>query len=189
MPKLIPASLRQSVLLVLALVTFAITFACAPTAQAQINCAALSHWSNTTPAINLRHVFCGEWSQNRPKGFHSRPGGTNPATVSWFKVTQSANRDGIYGGYWRYANHPEPDKFSTMFPDSCSSNEVMRSVVYAATHPWSCPGGAPGWASCGPNRPSDQSQGYCQGNTSRRFSVAMGRYDDGRVNTAFPIRE
>lgn len=48
------------------------------------------------PQVSRENLFCGE-IKNGGKGFHSRPGGQNPATVTEFKVTQPANAAGIYG--------------------------------------------------------------------------------------------
>ncbi|OQX16565.1 MAG: hypothetical protein BWK76_11375 [Desulfobulbaceae bacterium A2] len=37
------------------------------------------HWSDTTPQVNLRHIFQGEINHHgKPTGFHSRPGGRDP---------------------------------------------------------------------------------------------------------------
>lgn len=124
-----------------------------------VNCDRLPHWSNfaSGPQVNQPHIFCGEFSNGRPKGFHSRPGGTNPRTVARFQVTQPPNRRGIYGVRWSHGADPSREKFSTMFPDRCSQAQVLESIRYAARNQISCPGGAPDWAWCGYNRPGNRS--------------------------------
>lgn len=164
-----------------------LTFFPAP-AGAQINCTTLPHWSSTTPRINQTHVFCGEWSGSRPKGFHSRPNGLNPSTVASFTISNPPNAQGIYDGQWTYAGHPTPTKFSTMFPDSCTQDRVVNSIVYAATYPTSCPGGAPTWAKCGPNKPASNTGNYCQAANGTIFTIAFATLSNGDVNTAFPLR-
>lgn len=159
-------------------------------AHAQVNCAALPHWSGTVPAVNQTHIFCGEWDAagGRPKGFHSRPGGLDPATVGNFAITQPANAQGVYGGLWDYAGHPVPQKFSTMFPDGCSQNQVIASIVYAALNPAPCPPGAPAWAWCGPSRPAvGPFANYCSGTNGTALTIAGASLGNGNVNTAFPL--
>ena len=57
---------------------FSVSAAC--TGRSRLG-ATLPHWATLDNGLqmNQQHVFCGEWEDNRPKGFHSRPGGVNPA--------------------------------------------------------------------------------------------------------------
>jgi len=140
--------------------------------------------------INQAHVFCGEWKNNAPKGFHSRPKGENPATVKQFRVQDKPNAAGIYTGKWIHADSAGQEKFSTMFPDSCSSEQVLNSIAYAAAHQEPCPSGAPSWSRCGKNRPETAGKDrtdYC-GSSSPRFVIAFAPPQGGLINTAFPIR-
>ena len=158
----------------------------------EMECGSLSHWSSTNPPINQQHVFCGEWNgrKNRPAGFHSRPAGDNPPTVGKLKITQRPNAKGLYGARWSYAGHPDREKFSSMFPDTCSKDQVMQSVLYAVNHPKSCPTGAPRWARCGPNKPSRGGKGYCEAADLSIFTIAFATLrNSNKVNTAFPIVE
>ena len=77
------------------------------------SCNGLSTWSrfSSGPQVNQAHVFCGEFSNIRPKGFHSRPGGRNPNTVANLQITQYPSRPGrgpsapaTGGDYWRCNN-------------------------------------------------------------------------------------
>jgi hypothetical protein len=159
---------------------------------ADMDCANISHWSATNPAVNQLHIFCGEWNprKNRPAGFHSRPAGENPATIGQLKINQQPNAQGLYGVRWSYAGHPARQKFSSMFPDTCSQDQVLKSIVYAANHRKPCPEGAPPWAKCGPNRPTQGGQGYCQASDQSIFTIAYATLrDSDKVNTAFPVAE
>jgi hypothetical protein len=156
----------------------------------EVDCAKISYWSATNPPVNQQHVFCGEWKKrkNRPAGFHSRPAGKDPATVGTLKITQQPNDKGLYGVRWSYAGHPDREKFSSMFPDTCNREQILKSIVYAARHPQSCPDGAPRWAKCGPNRPTQGGQGYCQALDDAIFTIAFAMLkNSNKVNTAFPL--
>ena len=168
-----------------------ITFLLATTqVKAQLNCSGLSRWSANNPQINQTHIFCGEWDsrRNRAKGFHSRPNGVSPNTVASFQITQSPNARGVYGGNWSYAGYTNSTKFSTMFPDRCSQQQVLNSIAYAASNQTSCPSGAPNWAWCGSSAPSANAKQYCNGNDGSILTVAGAYLNDGRINTAFPLR-
>jgi len=128
-------------------------------------------WSDTTPNINLLHVFDGEINKSgKPTGFHSRPGGQDPAGARLVSLRDKPNRQGVYtanievrdGNQWK-------SKFSSFFPDTLSREEVISVILHAYENsnnqnaqPWSGPSG----------------QGYqVQGYTTGR----------GGINTAFPI--
>ena len=151
-------------------------------------------WTNFAhpPQVNKEHVFCGEISNGRAKGFHSRPGAQNPATVTSFVITQAANAAGVYGGTVSLNIHGvTAQKFSTMFPDSCSEEEVVNSISYAAVNQIACPAAAPNWAVCGYSRPEPvlPTQGpYCEGDDGSQITIAMGLLANGNVNTGFPLR-
>jgi hypothetical protein len=158
----------------------------------EVDCDQISHWSVTNPPVNQKHVFCGEWNRrkNRPAGFHSRPGAENPATIGTLRITQHPNHQGLYGVRWSYAGHPDRQKFSTMFPDTCNPDQVLRSIAYAATHRKPCPEGAPRWAKCGPNKPDQGGQGYCEASDHNIYIVAYATLrNSNKINTAFPLVE
>lgn len=172
-----------------AILLFGLIFFASPVIS-EMDCAKISHWSATNPPVNQQHVFCGEWKnrKNRPAGFHSRPAGKNPATVDSLKITQQPDDKGLYGVHWSYAGHPDREKFSSMFPDTCNQEQILKSIVYAAKHPQSCPDGAPRWAKCGPNRPTQGGQGYCQAFDDAIFTIAFATLkNSNKVNTAFPL--
>jgi hypothetical protein len=158
-----------------------------------VDCRSLSPWTSfpNPPEVNQVHVFCGEWHKNTPRGFHSRPDGINPPTVGQFTVSQRPNAQGIYGGQWTYHGHPQPEKFSTMFPDTCAMHTVLNSIIHAFRHQTPCPANAPAWAVCGPNRPRSVPSGagpFCDASDGTVFTIAMGLFANQRINTAFPLR-
>ena len=160
--------------------------------DSEMDCDRISHWSKTDPPVNQQHVFCGEWKKRkqRPAGFHSRPAGENPVTVGKLKITQKPNPAGLYGLRWSYAGHPGREKYSSMFPDACSHNQVLNSIVYAANHSKPCPTAAPSWARCGPNKPPGEAQGYCRAADNSIFTIAFATLkNSNKVNTAFPLVE
>jgi hypothetical protein len=152
----------------------------------------MSHWSDTNPPINQEHVFCGEWNKrkNRPSGFHSRPGGENPSTIGKLNITQKAGARGLYGVRWSFIGHPDRQKFSSMFPDTCSRDQVLKSVAYAVNNPKTCPKGSPRWAKFGPNKPFKGGQGYCEASDKSIFTIAFATFKKSdKINTAFPLMD
>ncbi|MBX2885026.1 MAG: EndoU domain-containing protein [Granulosicoccus sp.] len=131
----------------------------------------LSHWSDTKPKINQWHVFEGEINRkDKPVGFHSRPGGRDPANARVVSIKSGPNNAGVYtatiairdGQQWK-------EKFSSFFPDSMSVSDVNKAILHAfknsknpSKQPWSGPSGL-----------GFEIQGY----TASR----------GDINTAFPV--
>jgi len=138
------------------------------------------HWSNDQPAINRLHVFCGEVSRDRPKGFHSNRLQSTSAVVTGV-TARSNERDGIYDASVKFRNGTT--KFSTFFPDACTVDQVVASIRYAATH---VERPHPQWGKLGSSAPEDENDGYCLDANGDPFEIRMGLLADGRVNTAFP---
>ncbi|TVU51893.1 MAG: hypothetical protein EA414_20405 [Arthrospira sp. PLM2.Bin9] len=156
------------------------------------NCLNSSNWvtAYNNRQVNHTHIFCGELNQRgRLVGFHSRPGGRNPATVGGFNITQAPNSQGIYAGEWTYQGSSQQRKFSTMFPDRCSATQVINSIGHAAANTISCPSSAPNWAWCGYNSPGDGGDNrFCNANDGSRYIVVGATNNDGKINTGFPLR-
>jgi len=128
-------------------------------------------WSDTSPNINLLHVFEGEINRKgKPTGFHSRPNGQDPSNARVKSVRDQPNRFGVYtatievrdGNQWK-------SKFSSFFPDDLSKDEVIDVILHAYNNsnnknsqPWE-----------GPSGTGYRVQGYTSG--------------QGGINTAFPI--
>lgn len=142
--------------------------------------------------INQQHIFCGEWDRDRPKGFHAQPNGKNPSSVARLFIQSKPNKAGVYTIRWKHSRNPSREKFSSMFPDQCSQQQVLNSILYASRHEIPCPSNSPGWLQCGRNRPSAVSQKddlpYCSDNDTF-FTIGLAFDRKGIINTAFPFFE
>jgi len=128
-------------------------------------------WTDTNPNINLWHVFEGEINRRgKPVGFHSRPGGQDPANARVRSVKNSPNSAGVYtasieirdGDQWK-------EKFSSFFPDSMSQDDVISAVLNAY------------------NNSSDPQAQPFEGPSGLGFSIQGYTSNSGGINTAFPI--
>lgn len=135
------------------------------------NAADYPQWSDTNPNINLWHVFEGEINRSgKPVGFHSRPGGNDPANARVVSIRDQPNRAGIYtatievrdGNEWK-------DKFSSFFPDSMSRDEVINAILNAY------------------NNSSDPNAQPFEGPSGLGFTIQGYTSNRGGINTAFPI--
>ena len=129
-------------------------------------------WSDTDPAINLAHVFEGEINRRgKPTGFHSRPGGTNPAGARVARRISGPNALGVYiaevevrNGSGRWLR-----KTSTFFPDDMSRDEVVEAILHA-------------W-----EERRDLGGDKFQGPSGKGFTIEGYALDDGGINTAYPL--
>lgn len=130
-----------------------------------------AHWSNTTPKINLWHVFEGEVNRKgKPVGFHSRPGGADPANARLVSVKSRPNHAGVYTANIEVRDQQQwKSKFSSFFPDDMNQTEVINAILNAYKNsknpkkqPWSGPSG-------------------------RGFQIQGYTLSRGDINTAFPV--
>ncbi|HEV2856392.1 MAG TPA: EndoU domain-containing protein [Thermoanaerobaculia bacterium] len=130
-------------------------------------------WSRTSPPVNLTHIFEGEINKRgKPVGFHSRPRGRDPANARVVRVVDRPNRAGVYtaeveirsGGRWL-------EKRSTFYPDRMDRDAVVQAVLNAFANRASGRGG---------------SSEKFRGPSGRGFTIE-GYYQNGRINTAYPI--
>jgi len=151
------------------------------TASAQVACPQAN--SGGAPVVHNQHIFCGEINNGgRAVGFHSRPGGINPATVTNTGAPVPRAPTGVYnlqnfnitqGGVTRQKT------LSTMFPDACSQANVIAAIQNAVLH--ATQGGAPGGGFRGPSGAS------CQAGTPLASFDITGFLDGaGEVITAWP---
>ncbi len=128
-------------------------------------------WSSTNPEINLWHIFEGEINRKgKPVGYHSRPGGIDPANARIASIKDGPNKVGVYtatieirdGNQWK-------SKFSSFFPDSMSSTEVINAVLAAYK-----------------NSDNPKKQPW-QGPSGLGFNIQGYTTSRGGINTAFPV--
>jgi hypothetical protein len=164
--------MRRSPLLILVLVALALGWALrAPSGALGVARASAATLSDTDPPVNEAHIFQGEINRRgKPVGFHARPGGRNPSGARVTRIIQGPNRAGVYvaeveirsrDGRWLR-------KTSTFYPDSLSRRDVVRAIVHAY----------------------DRRQGggaeKFRGPSGKGFTIE-GYYQNGRINTAWPI--
>jgi len=127
--------------------------------------------SDTVPPINLDHLFEGEINrQGRPVGFHSRPGGRDPAGARLVRVLDRPNRQGVYTAKVEIRT---PDgrwlaKQSTFYPDRMSRQDVLAAILNAYRR-----------------RTTGASEKF-RGPSGQGFTIE-GWYQNGRINTAYAI--
>ena len=129
-----------------------------------------SSLSRTSPPVNLTHIFEGEINKRgKPVGYHSRPGGKDPAGARVARIIDRPNRLGVYtaeveirsGSRWL-------SKRSTFYPDRMNRDAVVQAILTAYK-----------------NRASGSSEKF-RGPSGRGFTIE-GYYQNGRINTAYPI--
>lgn len=125
-------------------------------------------WSRTSPPVNVTHIFEGEINRRgKPAGFHSRPGGRDPAGARVVRMVDRPNRAGVYtaeveirsGSRWL-------PKRSTFYPDRLDRAAVIAAVLNAFQH-----------RSGGEKFRGPSGQGF----------TIEGYFQNGRINTAYPI--
>jgi hypothetical protein len=128
-------------------------------------------WTTTEPNINQWHIFEGEINRSgKPVGFHSRPGGQDPARARLKSVRDRPNRAGVYtasieildGNQWK-------QKFSSFFPDALSRQQVLDAVAHAYA-----------------NSANPKAQPF-DGPSGLGFSIQGYTSSRGGINSAFPI--
>lgn len=128
-------------------------------------------WTQTEPNINQWHIFAGEINRSgKPVGFHSRPGGKDPAGARVKSIRDKPNSVGVYtaaieirdGQQWK-------EKFSSFFPDSLSRDEVIKAVLNAYE-----------------NSANPKAQPF-EGPSGLGFAIQGYTSSRGGINTAFPI--
>ncbi len=130
-------------------------------------------WSSTSPEINLGHIFEGAINRRgKPTGFHSRPAGKDPQHARLVKLLSPANQSGVYTARVAIYDAREQrwkEKFSTLFPDSFSRQQVIETVLYAWQH-----------------RRTGQSNKW-EGPSGKGFTVQGYLNNRGNINTAYPV--
>jgi hypothetical protein len=130
-------------------------------------------WSATSPPVNVTHIFAGEINKRgKPTGFHSRPGGQDPATARLVRIVDRPNRAGVYTAEVEIrAGSPGSQwlaKRSTLYPDRLDRAAVIQAVLNAYR-----------------NLTTGGGEQF-RGPSGQGFTVE-GYFQNGRINTAYPI--
>lgn len=149
-------------------------------AAAEIDCRT-ARWLGHGPAINVGHIFCGEY-RRRPDGYHSEAIFPTPL-VTGVSDRQDIGR-GLYNG--RVSFEGGERKFSTFYPRACTVEMVVRSIRYAVAQPQTPKQN--GWGFVAASAPGNATgaDGFCLGSDGRPFTIRYGLMSRGDVNTAFP---
>jgi hypothetical protein len=126
--------------------------------------------SRTNPPVNLTHVFEGEINRRgEPVGFHSRPGAQNPPDARVTRIVSPPNRQGVYvadveirNGAGRWLR-----KRSTFYPDRMSRQQVIEAILHAF------------------RQRTNRGERF-RGPSGHGFTIE-GYFQNGRINTAYPI--
>jgi hypothetical protein len=162
-------------------VTSGVALLLAGGAAANGNCSDRSfYWSDDRPPINLRHVFCGEMREGRPKGLHSIRLVATSRLIRRIEH-RSDEGGGVYTAIVEFAGGRR--KLSTFFPDHCTVDQIIHSIANAAGNVERL---HPAWGRIGLSAPADGLETFCLDNRGRPFEIRFGELANGRINTAFP---
>ena len=94
---------------------------------------AASEWSDTTPQLNLSHIFDGEINRRgRPVGFHARIDNKDPAYSRVKKIINGPNKSGVYTALVEIFDHKSKvwkEKFSSFFPAALTRKQIMKLIL------------------------------------------------------------
>jgi|HubBroStandDraft_1064217.scaffolds.fasta_scaffold00055_24 hypothetical protein len=126
-------------------------------AAAQVPCPQVDAGGN--PVRPDQHIFCGDINgAGGATGYHSRPGGLDPVSITILAGTNVTVPAGAPAGIYRLnqfnitqgaATGLKP--FSTMFPDACAAADVLAAIANANLNRVAVPTGGfhgPSGANC-----------------------------------------
>jgi hypothetical protein len=124
------------------------------------------------PRIDAEHIFAGGINRRgKPVGFHSRPGGRDPANARVVTVVRGPNPQGVYEArvvIRERAGAPWREKRSTFYPDRLSREDVLAAITNAYRQ-----------------RTTGRAERF-RGSSGLGFTIE-GYHRDGFINTAYPI--
>lgn len=130
-------------------------------------------WSETTPSLNLTHIFDGEINRHgKPVGFHVAPKDPMGAKSRIKKILSGPNRAGIYTAIveiYDPATQQWKEKFSSFYPDDFSRQQIIDSILFAHSN----------------NRLPEGSR--WRGPSGHGFLIEGYRFGNGDINTAYPL--
>lgn len=90
-------------------------------------------WSESTPPVNLTHLFCGEINRRGDAvGFHATLGEDTPGEAEIDTVLRPRDEHGIYVVRVCQAEAPGRQcKRSTLFPDDLDAETILTAVLEA----------------------------------------------------------
>ena len=95
-------------------------------------------WSNTTPSINLAHIFKGQINKHgKPVGFHVAPRVIEPEGSHIKKVISGPNKAGVYTATVEIYDPQRKkwkEKFSSIYPNDLSKQQIIDSILNAYSH-------------------------------------------------------
>jgi filamentous hemagglutinin len=134
-----------------------------------------SGWTETDPPINLAHIDYGDVNgRGEAVGYHHRANGVDPPGARVRRIVQPPDAAGVYRalvtlrdsttGAWIDKKAP-----STFFPDAMGDDEVVGAVLAAF------------------RAGRSSGSGRFVGASGRGFAIE-GWYQNGRINSAYPLR-
>ena len=134
-----------------------------------------SQWSDTTPALNLTHIFKGEINRKgKPTGFHYESSNPTAFSARIKEILSSPNKYGVYTAIVEIFDpktNQWKSKFSSLFPKTLSKASVIKAIVNVVQQ-----------------SPSKKA-GRWRGLSTYGFQIEGYRLNDGRIVTAYPIYE
>ncbi len=129
-----------------------------------------------SPSIRFGHVHDGDINASGfAGGFHTRPGGNDPPSARMTQLDKPPDKAGVYIGKVEVKD-PNTGKFvlkkgfSSFFPDNLSRDQITKAILDAFHH-------------------SGQTRdGKFSGDSGLGFDI-QGWYTDGKIETAYPVRE
>ena len=90
-------------------------------------------WSETSPPVNLTHLFCGEVNRRgEAVGYHATLGARSEGEARLERILDPPDEAGIYVALVCRDEAPaRACKRSTLFPDHLSADEVLTAVLQA----------------------------------------------------------
>ncbi|WP_025898801.1 EndoU domain-containing protein [Sneathiella glossodoripedis] len=128
-------------------------------------------WSQTTPQINLKHIFEGEINRfGKPTGLHHIK--NNLKTARIHEILSPENKFGIYTAIveiYDAESKSWKQKFSSMFPDRYSQEEVLSVILHALENA------------------SQKQPGKWRSSSGRGYEIEGYRLKNMKIITAYPI--
>ncbi|MCF8469059.1 MAG: EndoU domain-containing protein [Sneathiella sp.] len=135
--------------------------------------ATADEWSDTTPSINLTHIFKGQINKHgKPVGFHDASRVVEPDGSKIKKIVSGPNKAGVYTAIVEIYDPGEKkwkEKFSSFYPDDLSKQQIIEAILNAISHDML------------------QSSAKWRGPSGHGFMIEGYRTRTGAIATAYPV--